>query len=127
MKKIELILYIIQAIYIFYMFNLFKTRYSIHLPFEKITQFHTFLIHPINTGKYESKICPLGNLVGILLPIWIIFKLYYKNKIINIANLIIWIIIVICSFIMNVNAFIYILPAAFLELYFIINYSELNS
>ena len=124
-----IILNIIEALYILYMFNYFKTKYSVHLSWEYITQKHSFLRHPIKTGVYESKICPLGNLVGWLLPIWIFFRTYsyiYKinSKYISILNYILWGVIFILSFLMNVNAFIYLIPVFILETYFGIYYKK---
>ena len=56
-KNVFIFLNIVEAIYIFYMFNFFKTRYSVHFQWENTTQQYSFLKHPIQTGKYESKIC----------------------------------------------------------------------
>ena len=55
-----IIINIIEAIYIYYMFNIFKTNYSIHHPMEYFILKHLpdYYYHPISTGKYESKICP---------------------------------------------------------------------
>lgn len=124
-----IILNIIEAFYILYMFNYFKTKYSVHLSWEYITQKHSFLRHPIKTGVYESKICPLGNLVGWLLPIWIFFRTYsyiYKinSKYISILNYILWGVIFILSFFMNLNAFIYLIPVFILETYLGIYYKK---
>ena len=124
-----IILNIIEAFYILYMFNYFKTKYSVHLSWEYITQKHSFLRHPIKTGVYESKICPLGNLVGWLLPIWIFLRTYsyiYKinSKYISILNYILWGVIFILSFFMNLNAFIYLIPVFILETYFGIYYKK---
>lgn len=118
MDKIYLYLNIFEALYVFYIMVLFKTKYSIHIPFEKVTQYHKFLMHPINTGVYESKICPLGKLVGILIPIWILIRVMMKDKQnISLINNIIWGIIFFCSFVMNINAFIYFIPAFLIETY----------
>ena len=80
------------------MFNFYKTRYSIHFKWENITQNNKFIFHPINTNKYESKICPLGNLAGYLIPLWIFIRLflfYYLDKNMNTLNIILWIFIII--------------------------------
>jgi hypothetical protein len=125
MNKLYIFLNIFEAIYVYYMMNHFKTKYSLHLPIEKITQYHHFLMHPIDTGKYESKICPLGQLVGVLLPIWILLRVIYRDsKYTQIINNLIWIAIFILSFIMNINAFIYFVPAFLIELYFYFYFSK---
>ena len=61
---------IIQILYLIYMFYFFKTTLSIHHSYEsKIVTFSDFLKHPINSGKYESKICTFGKKIMILLII----------------------------------------------------------
>lgn len=111
------------------MFNYFKTKYSVHLSWEYITQKHFFLRHPIKTGVYESKICPLGNLVGWLLPIWIFVRTYsylhgMNTKWVFVLNYILWGVIFILSFLMNLNAFIYFIPVFMLETFFGIYYKS---
>ena len=55
-------------------------------------------MHPIDTGKYESKICPLGQLVGVLIPIWILLRVIYRDsKYTQIINNLIWIAIFILA------------------------------
>ncbi len=127
-KQIFIILNIIEAIYICYMFNFFKTKYSVHFSWEYLTQKNSFLRHPIYTGKYESKICPLGNLVGWLLPIWLLFRTYFylyssKYKLITTFNYFFWGLIFILSLLMNMNAFIYFIPAFILETYYALYYN----
>lgn len=104
---------VLQGFYIFYMFNYFKTTYTINHPFESIiTKNIDFIKHPINKGIYENKICQLGNLVGYLLLIWFIIRNLIPFKLINIKkinNLIIYSILIACL-IMNFNAFIYFFP-----------------
>jgi hypothetical protein len=118
MNNLYLILNIIEAIYILYMMVYFKTKYSLHLSTESITKTYDILRHPINTGKYESKICPLGHLIGYLLPIWILIRVMYRySKEIKILNIIIWFCVFVLSFIMNINAFIYLIPVFLVEFY----------
>jgi len=105
------IISVIQGIYIFYMFNIFKTKYSIHHPFENLFN-HNLLKHPIKTGKYQSKICLLGKYVGIFLLFWFLIRHKYNNILCN--NFII-ISVAIGSLVMNMNAFIYYLPVLFIE------------
>jgi len=114
---------IVEAIYIFYMYNYFYTTWYIHHPFELWLQdekIHQLLKHPVSSEEYDSKICPLGNLVGILLPIWIMIRYFYKNKrIIRLLNKIIWITVFFTSLFLNMNAFIYLLPVYLAEFFYI--------
>ena len=115
------IIIVIEAFYILYMFNFFKTEYSIHNPFEKFFTNNILLSHPIASGKYENKICILGNITGYILCIWIFIRLFYlkKNKITSCVNNLIWISIAIIAFILNFNAFIYLIPLLIFEYYWI--------
>ena len=114
-----LFLSFLQAIYIFYMFNIFKTKYSFNHPFELLfTNNFNFLKHPYNSGNYENKICKLGNIYAYFLFLWLIirnfipikFKFYTKNinyLIINSTFLI--------TLFMNFNAFLYFFPLYIIE------------
>jgi hypothetical protein len=109
------ILYItlIESIYIYFMYNLFKTKISFHNPIETYIQnknISHFLKHPVYNGSYESKICPFGKFVSIVLIIWLYVRLYFKKEEIIKINYLIFILIFIGSFIMNLNSFIYFLP-----------------
>ena len=96
------------------MFNFFKTKYSIHHPFEN--KFNNKLLkHPSNTLRYENKICPLGNYVGLFLLLWFIFRYNINNNIYNSYNRFIICSITIGSLVMNLNAFLYLIPLLLIE------------
>jgi hypothetical protein len=112
---------LIQAIYVIYMLNYFKTIYSIAHP---ITLFDNNLIyHPIGTAeKPISNICKLGHILSWYLGAFLIVRslFLYKNiykkqiKIISLVGLIIGIILSM----MNFNAVLYLLPHFIMEIYF---------
>ena len=107
----------LEAIYIFYMYNIFKTKYSIHHPLEYIINnqnISDFIKHPINSGNYENKICLLGTYVSVLLVFWIIIR--KPTKIYRKINKIIFILVLLGSLLMNLNAFIYLIPVFIYEL-----------
>jgi hypothetical protein len=115
---------IIESIYIYYVYNLFKTRYSFHHPIEVMLQKNPtsdYFKHPIYSGEYESKICPFGKFISKLLIIWIFLRIYLKkhyNNLINIKkiNKIIFTLVLIGSILMNFNSFIYFIPVFIYEL-----------
>lgn len=113
---------IIEAIYIIYMYNYFQTNISIHHPFEYILNNYSlghFLRHPIDTGIKESKICPLGNLAGWLLGIWVLLRHIleiYDSATIYKINKTFFLILLLSSLIMNLNAFVYMIPVFIYEL-----------
>ena len=119
----------IEAIYVIFMWNFFKTKYSIHniweAPIMESRNLPSFFKHNVNTNIYESKICPLGNISAYLIASWIIFrdliKAYKKNKIPHILytlNKLIFIVVAILSFFMNLNAFLYFIPIFVYELFY---------
>ena len=80
---------LIEIIYIYFMYNIFKTSYSIHHPFEILLNrisLPNFLKHPIYSNIYESKICPFGKFASILLIIWLIIRIKFNKM--NYFNLI---------------------------------------
>ena len=113
------ILSIIEAIYIIYMYNFFKTNKSIHHPLEMIMQKNVkgILKHPISTGIYESKICNFGKIVSYLLAILIMLRNMYRNRT-RIINIIIFILVFVLSFILNMNSFVYLIPVFVLEIFY---------
>jgi len=113
----------LEIFYIIYMWNFFKTKYSVHniweVPLMKLKDVPDFFKHTINTNHYESKICPLGNVAAYALAVWIILRdigQLNKNKIFRKLNKVIFLFTATVSFIMNLNSFIYLLPIYYYEL-----------
>ena len=78
-----------------------------------------FFKHTINTRHYESKICPLGNVSAFAIAGWIFFRdIISKNSLrynLKKTNLFIFSVVLILSFAMNLNAFIYFIPVFIYE------------
>tara|TARA_B110000902_G_C14186517_1_gene542523 strand:- start:465 stop:899 length:435 start_codon:yes stop_codon:yes gene_type:complete len=120
----------IEAFYIIFMWNYFKTKYSFHniweAPLMNIEKMPGFFKHTVNTKQYDSKICPLGNWCAFFLAAWVIFRDKINDKYLTILNKnvkykfnkIVFFSVLIISFIMNLNAFIYFIPVFYYELYF---------
>lgn len=108
------------------MFVFFKTSYSIHHPLEYImdNQLTDFFRHPISSDIYESKICPLGNILAKLSVIFFISRIFYylcfqtpeKRYTFYVIN-----VILAMSLLMNLNAFIYLIPIFVVEYYLLYN------
>jgi hypothetical protein len=101
------------SIYIFYMFNYFQTSVYLSHPFDIYTNKISFLTHT----ERENHICRLGNIIGYLLPIWLISRNFLslsKNTLQKINNIILNSIL-IGSLLMNMNAFVYFLPLYIIE------------
>ena len=119
----QIIYTIIEAAYIYYMYNIFKTSFSINHPGEYILKdlpISDFFKHPINKSVYENKICPLGHITSKLLVIWLFLRLglvkFGKYKV-KWANLIIFGLFFVFTLLMNLNAFIYLIPVFIYEYY----------
>ena len=97
---------LLESLYLYYMFNIFKTKFSIHHPFEYLATGFNFIKHPISSNLYENKICPLGNLVGKLAIFWFIGRHFINKDLMIKLNRILIGILVISSLLMNMNAFI---------------------
>ena len=116
-----LILTIIEIIYVYYMLNYFKTKHSIHHPLEYIliNKLPDFFKHPIGIYEYNNKICDFGHYASKILILYLIFRYLIltrtKYKIIN-MNIIILVITVLLS-LLNMNAFVYLVPYFLLEIY----------
>ena len=116
-----LIITIIEIIYVYYMLNYFKTRYSIHHPLEYIVihQLPDFFRHPIGEYDYSNKICPFGHFASNILVLYLIGRYLIltrtKYKIKNI-NITIFVITLLFS-LLNMNAFVYLLPYFIVEIY----------
>ena len=131
MNTTFLLFSIIETIYIIYILNYFKTTIEFHHPLEGvITGWNEYLRHPIGTGLYECKICGLGNVLGYLFGVYIIIRyvlytLFTKNNRMNELNILIKINIVLVviatllALIMNLNAFMYLLPVLIYEYIFV--------
>ena len=108
------------------MFVFFKTSYSIHHPLEYImdNQLTDFFRHPISSDIYESKICPLGNILAKLSVIFFISRIFYylcyqtpeKRYTFYVIS-----VILAMSLLMNLNAFIYLIPIFVVEYYLLYN------
>ena len=106
---------IIESAYIIYMLRYFKTQYEIHHPLEYfITKDIGFIKHPIYTSKYESKICPLGNIGCFILTFLILLRWYMGGKMKKWSRIVLFITMYLSM--LNMNAIIYLLPVFIYEL-----------
>ena len=113
----KLIISIIQAIYVIYMFNYFETTYSFETS-RKLVLSGIFL-HPVEDSPYPvSHICPFGHIMAYPIAIYLIgrnFVLNNDQKLKNKINNLIFVLIFIGS-LMNINAIVYLIPFFLLEI-----------
>ena len=110
---------VIEALYILYMYNFFRTTYSVHHPLEAVLTRNTALLrHPIATGFYESKICPLGNIVGVLVATFLTLRArYYVSHAASFgfATRVVFSALAVGTLLTNMNAFVYLAPLLLVE------------
>ena len=112
--KFRLVKNSVLAIYVYYMLNHFKTTYYFHHPLEIWLQnisVKSYLKHPIRAESYNSKVCPLGNLVGKIFALYLIIRTKLPSTQVIRLNRFIWSILLVASFIMNLNVFSYLIIA----------------
>tara|TARA_Y100000022_G_C13219271_1_gene361509 strand:+ start:721 stop:1095 length:375 start_codon:yes stop_codon:yes gene_type:complete len=111
---------LILGVYIVYMLNYFKTKYSLSHP---CTYFEdSFLYHPIGiSSKPVSNICKFGHIMSWYLAAFIIIRslFIYKKLYLNKVKLV-SILVLVCGIILsmlNFNAVVYLIPYFIFEYY----------
>ena len=111
------IITIIESMYLFYMFFIFTTKYNLSIDFQDkaAKKLGSFFAH--KTDCNCNKVCYFGKLMAIISIILGIVRLNYINN----PKLFFYILgyglsCLLLAFIMNFNAFIYLLPLVVTEL-----------
>ena len=122
-----LLVSIAEAIYVIYMLNYFRTKYSLAHPF---TYFENkFLYHPIGKAdKPICNICPLGNIGAFSIAFYVIVRWIIvikskkdtKNKGVKLFSIFAFVLVFIMS-LLNFNAVVYLIPYFITEIYLIRN------
>ena len=110
-----LILSFIQAIYIIYILNFFKTKYSLAHPLSNFSS--NYFKHPIGIhNEAISNICEFGHQASWFLALFVLIRGFFINKINR--NISIFILIFTVAFsLLNLNAFVYLIPHFIIEIY----------
>ena len=103
---------ILESIYLIYMFLIFKTKTDFNI----LASPKNWLLKHNTGNEYLQRICPLGQ-IAVFLLVFVIIGRHYINISKNIINTIL--IIAIILSLINLNAFIYLLPVFIVE--FILN------
>ena len=117
----------VESVYLFYMYFLFKTNISFSSAiFDKhIQNSGSFFIHDTNT--YENKICGFGKIMAIVAIILAFLRIYYiKSDSIIYKTIIFDVICLSLAYLMNLNAFVYVIPIILSEIYIINSYANLG-
>lgn len=99
------------------MFQFFKTTTSFNHPYEYMfTKSHTWLQHPLDSGRYENKICQFGTWVAYIYGIWFLVRHIVRHKkTMKRVNRLLIFLLVFGGFLLNFNAFVYSVPILFIE------------
>ena len=116
----NILLALIHSVYIIYILNYFKTKYSIAHP---ITYFNNDLLyHPIGKSDVpSSKVCKLGNMLSWYLGGFIIVRSIFYTRCTNFfkkLSLVVLILAVTLSM-LNLNVVLYLVPHFIIEIYYL--------
>ena len=110
-QKIVLLISILQAIYVIYMFQYFKTTFSFETSRKLVLS--GIFFHPVEDSETPiSHICPFGHTMAYPIAIYLIgrnFILHNNQKLKNKINILVNSLILLGS-LMNINAVVYLLP-----------------
>jgi hypothetical protein len=116
------IITILESIYLFYMYFLFKTKYNVSTAIldKAVNKLGPFFAH--KTQCYCNKVCGFGKLLAIISIILGFVRLNYLNN----PNIIMYILgyglsCLLLAFLMNMDAFIYLIPLTITELIIILS------
>jgi hypothetical protein len=116
MIKLRVLVSIIEACYIIYMFRYFKTTFSFSLLPLKIFDNSFYLKHlQNNTKNPESHICPFGHDMAFVIGFYLVIR-NYSYCLLNYNNWIIGFIFIGCF--LNFNCVAYFLPVIIVEVIF---------
>jgi hypothetical protein len=111
------IITVIESIYLFYMYFLFKTKYTLNTAIldKTVNKLGPFFVH--KTEYNYNKVCDFGKFMAIVSIILAFVRLYYLDN----PNIIIYtlgygLVCLLLAFVMNMNAFIYLMPLVVTEL-----------
>ena len=117
MKNKLLILTLLQCIYVIYMLNYFKSKYSFAHPLFNFSS--SYFKHPIGINNIPiSNICNFGHEASFYLAIFLILRFVFLKKYCKKISIIVLIITFLLS-LLNFNAFIYLIPHFIIEIYLI--------
>jgi hypothetical protein len=125
-----IIISLVEAIYVIYMLNFFKTRYSFAHP---LTYFdNRILRHPIGkSSESQSQICPFGHVGAYVIAFFIIVRLItLRYNIINVNTLLLFnklaLMAVFIFSLLNFNAVLYLIPFFIIEGYLIMTHYKMK-
>jgi hypothetical protein len=111
---------IIEAIYVVYILNYFKTRYSLAHPLSNFN--NSYLKHPIGiSDKPVSNICEFGHKASWFLSLFILIRIFYiKKRVTKYASIFVLIVVASVSM-LNLNAVLYLIPYFIYEIHILKN------
>ena len=108
------LLTVVESLYLFYMFFLFKTKRCFGPSFLDLQSHSSFFVH--DTGVFENKVCLFGKIMALIAIFLAFLRTFVKDRSYLVKGTIVFdsICIIMAAF-MNLNALIYIIPLVILE------------
>lgn len=108
------VLTILESVYLFYMFFLFKTKQTFGPSLLDLQSHSSFFIH--DTGAFENKVCLFGKVIAVIAILLALTRAVINNKSYAFKGTIAFdFVCIIMAAFMNLNAFIYIIPLILTE------------
>ena len=105
---------VIESLYLLYMFFIFKTKHSYSSAlFDEHMHGYSVLRH--DTGVYENKVCVLGKILAVVAVV--LFFLRLAKQVSPSFVIVFNIFCIFVALLLNLNAFIYICPLIFSEMW----------
>ena len=130
MYYLMIIISLVEAIYVIYMLNFFKTRYSFAHP---LTYFDNRIFrHPIGkSSEKQSQICSFGHVGGYIIAFFIIARLItVQYNILSINTILLFnklaVMTVFILSLLNFNAVLYLIPFFIIEGYLIMSHYKMK-
>ena len=118
-NNIKLVVSVLQAVYIIYIFNFFETTYSCETSRKLVLS--GILFHPVKDSKNPiSHICPFGHMMAYPIALYLIGRHFVLNDTPDIKKKYSFIIntLIFLGSLMNLNAVVYLIPFFITEFVF---------
>ena len=112
-----LIITCMESIYLFYMYFLYKTDYNLSIAVldKAVNKLGPFFVH--NSSCYCNKICPFGKFMAMVSIVLGFIRLKYLDNPKTVQySLVYGFTCLLMAFLMNMDAFVYLIPLVITEL-----------
>jgi hypothetical protein len=124
-RYVEVFVSILEALYVLYMTNFFKTHHRINHPIQSILR-NTTQLEPVDRLVHShSQLCPMGKFFGVFLSTWLLSRFIVSQPYRLRINLFLLFNYMVCSICVNWNVYVYLMPIFILEFMWYKNNSQM--